>query len=71
MRTSEHLYGKNYDRQFVQENLSVNYRKIIWAKELIIELQDVPVETRDFKRIYDVVKSIDFNQKIIDEANEK
>ena len=68
MKSSELLYGRYYDREFVQENLSIHYRKILWAQNLIDELQEEPIEKRDFQRINECIKAIKFNESLIAEA---
>lgn len=68
MKKSEYLYGKNYDYAYIREHLTGNYRRIEWAKELLEELNEVPLMERDLRRINDVLEAIKFNQRIINEA---
>ena len=71
MRTSEFLYGSSYDKEFVQEHLNLFHRQIIWAKELIEELQTVHFMDRDTFRINKAIEAIKWNEAMIAQALEK
>lgn len=86
MTPSEYLYGKHYDKEFVQSHISLFYRQILWAEETVEELLKKPLTVdyfcfecmcfkpfpvRDLRRINDCLNAIKWNRSKINEANER
>ncbi len=71
MKSSEYLYSRYYDKDFVQKHIRLFHRQIIWAEDTIRDLLNEPLETRDMRRINDCLEAVNWNRKKIAEANEK
>ena len=68
MKTFNHLYGDNDPRQLHQMNyLTALHTKILWSKQLIDDLQEIPMMERPMSRINDCLQSQSFNRALINE----
>jgi len=70
MHNTEYLYGK-LDSIILATQVSIAEAKLNAIHKVLSKLQKVPLETRDEKRINAVVKARKFNEKLLEEANER
>ncbi len=83
MKKSEYLYGKRYNKEFVRKHSILFETQILWAKQLLEELEEEPLmrvyfdyETltyknfavRDLLRVNHCLEAIKWNRSKIDEA---
>jgi len=67
MKTTEYLYGKDFDSNILKLQKEVAIYKIKRAKLLITELQKVQLMKRDDERISSILEAIDFNKNLLNE----
>ena len=70
MHNTEYLYGK-LDPIVLATQASVAEAKIKATHNVLSELLEVPLEARDDERINAVIKARKFNEKLLEEANER
>lgn len=58
MKTDDYLYGCN--RKPLKSIVEIADDRITSAKEVLDSLLTEPIETRDFQRINDILKAIEF-----------
>jgi len=67
MKTTEYLYGDNFDPEMIKLQKMLSKYKIERAKSLIYELQKVPEKDKDYTRINLILSAIDFNKNLLNE----
>ena len=67
MKNTKYLYGDKLDRAVIEAQKSIAKAKIAACNQLIDELQQEPLATRDDQRIEDVIKARSFNEKLLNE----
>lgn len=71
MKPSHRLYGKYYNKEFVQQHSVLFKRQKLWAEAHLLELLEVPSEDRDWGHIREVLDAIKWNEEKLMEAMQK
>ena len=71
MKPSEELYGKYYDKEFVQLHAVLFMRQKRWAEQVLLDLLDVPSEERDWDKIRQALDTIKWNEDKYEECHRR